>query len=556
MKNIVALLAGVMISATAMAQPVSLRADVSVDSLTASPPFTVKIEYDYADSSLYFITFSGEVHKIIQQPGQPIHDTLIADVTQHGINYMQGFTFKDSMMFVCGNNKTPGIPGYGVVACGVLQPDGTRLWHNVITTVTYPSNAVLFDHAFSSIIVNPTGDSLIFASGARTDHGEIETTNGLYPGTRDVPLTTKLFIVPITSQNLLLPNNEVALDSMGVVFARGVRNTFDVAYDKDNQLFGVDNSCDRDDAEEINWLRQGNHYGFPWQMGGHVTPMQFAGYDASTDLLINHNSLAWGNTCFYNDSTYPAMPVGLNITQPVKNFGPDADKYRDELTGNVLDASDNGTCITTFTPHRCPLGLTFDKNHKLGDDLTGDGFVLCYTKGTLDSTGTLPDNTTGPFADLGEDLLHLHMSYNSSTDNYEMTATQIVANFVSPVDACLVGNIMYTLELGVTGPSVIRTIAFPPNTVGVKETKQEAQLSIYPNPANDKFSIVFMGNEMDAGYTLIISDFSGKIISQENFKRSNEISKSFSVINLSKGVYIISLHQQTGFTKTFKLIKS
>lgn len=556
MKNIFTLFTVVIISAGGLAQPVSLRADVSVDSLTSTPLFAVKIDYDQADASLYFITFSGEVHKLIQDPGQPVRDTLIADVTQHGINYMQGFTFKDSMMFVCGNNKTPGIPGYGVVACGVLQPDGSRLWHNVVTTVPYPSNAVLYDHAFSSIIVNTTDDSLIFASGARTDHGEIETTNGLYPGTRDVPLTTKLFIVPITSQNLLLPNDEAALDSMGVVFARGVRNTFDVAYDKNNQLFGVDNSCDRDDPEEINWLRQGNHYGFPWQMGGHATPMQFPGYDASADLLINHNSLAWGNTCFYNDSTYPAMPLGLNTTQPVKNFGPDADKYRDELTGNVLDASDNATCITTFTPHRCPLGLTFDKNNKLGDDLTGDGFVLCYTKGTLDSTGTLPDNTTGPFADLGEDLLHLHMSYNSITDNYEMTATQVVTNFVSPVDACLVGNIMYTLELGITGPSVIRTIAFPSNTVSLKKPEQDLQLSIYPNPAKEKFSVIFIGIDMNSDYTIKISDVSGKTISQENFKRSNEISKSFSVSNLNQGVYFISIHQQSGFTKTFKLIKN
>jgi len=553
MKNIFVLSSLLILSSIASAQPVSLRPDVTIDSLTSVTPFAVKVEYDFASASLYFITFSGEVHKIIQDPGQPVRDTLIADVNQHGINYMQGFTFKDSMMFVCGNNKIQSMPGIGLIACGVLQPDGSRIWHNVVTTVPYQSNAVLYDHAFSSVIVNPTGDSLIFASGARTDHGEIETINGLYPDTRDVPLTTKLFIIPINCQNLLLPNDEAALDSMGVVFARGVRNTFDIAYDRSNQLFGVDNSCDRDDPEEINWLRQGNHYGFPWQMGGHVTPMQFPGYNASTDLLINHNCLAWGNTCFYNDSTYPAMPSGLDITQPVRNFGPDADKYRDELTGNVFDASDSGTYITTFTPHRCPLGLTFDKTNKLGNDFTGDGFVLCYTKGTLDSTGTLPDNTTGPFADVGEDLLHLHMSYNSTIDNYEMTATKVVTNLVSPVDACLVGNIMYTLELGVAGPSIIRTIAFPLNTVGINNINPEAHLSLYPNPAHDRFTIM-LKDAPDGNYQLSIADISGKIISKESFDRNNEISKSFSLNGLNRGIYLVTLKHATGFIKAFKLV--
>ncbi|GAB5409195.1 MAG: hypothetical protein BalsKO_15600 [Balneolaceae bacterium] len=37
-------------------------------------------------------------------------------------------------------------------------------------------------------------------------------------------------------------------------------------------FFGTENAGDRDDSEELNWLQQGKHYGFPWVIGGNETP--------------------------------------------------------------------------------------------------------------------------------------------------------------------------------------------------------------------------------------------------------------------------------------------
>ena len=51
-------------------------------------------------------------------------------------------------------------------------------------------------------------------------------------------------------------------------------------------------SGDRDDSEELNWLREGHHYGFPWRMGLNETPQQFADYDPAEDLLLNPASYA------------------------------------------------------------------------------------------------------------------------------------------------------------------------------------------------------------------------------------------------------------------------
>lgn len=533
-------------------QPVALRPDITIDSLTAIASNAVKLEYDSLTNSLYYHTFEGDVYQIIQD--FPIHDSLIATTADHDINYMQGFVIKDSMMLVCGNHKTPGMAGYGVIACGVLQPDGTRLWHNVITTETYPSTATLYDHAFSAIIFNPAGDSILFASGSRTDHGEVQSTNGLFPGTREVALTSKIFIIPANASNLYFPNDETALDSMGVIYARGVRNTFDLSYDASGNLFGVENSCDRDDPEELNWIRKDNHYGFPWEMGGNQTPMQFAGYDASQDLLINHHSLAWGNNYFYDDSLYPQKPASLIISQPVKNFGPDADKYRNPLTGAIEDASDNGSYITSFTPHRSPLGLTFDKKNKIGSDLTGDAFVLSYTRGTLDSTGTLPDNSPGPFADLGEDLLQLELSYDSIADNYSMNTKKIVEGFHSPVDALLIGNLMYVVEIGAPPePSVIRMVSFPPNlNTAIADSKNNPEINVYPNPVKNNLTID-LGSGVDRNISVEIFNVTGQLCYEKHFNQVNSaISIPFS--DFADGVYVCKLFSENKFLKTIRII--
>ncbi|MFT7553257.1 MAG: hypothetical protein ACI9BV_003589, partial [Rhodothermales bacterium] len=51
-------------------------------------------------------------------------------------------------------------------------------------------------------------------------------------------------------------------------------------------LFGTENAGDCDDSEELNWIREGRHYGFPWRIGTSVTPQQFPGYDPSADPFV------------------------------------------------------------------------------------------------------------------------------------------------------------------------------------------------------------------------------------------------------------------------------
>ena len=68
----------------------------------------------------------------------------------------------------------------------------------------------------------------------------------------------------------------------------------------------------------------------------------------------------------------------------------------------VKDASAQAVPFSTFTAHRSPLGLVFDRARVLAPAFRGDGFMLSWTKGS--PTG---DQIAGPFKDASQDLLHL-----------------------------------------------------------------------------------------------------------------------------------------------------
>jgi hypothetical protein len=194
-------------------------------------------------------------------------------------------------------------------------------------------------------------------------------------------------------------------------------------------------------SEELNWLRRGGNYGFPWRIGGTDNPQQFPNYDPAKDLLLSPKFNAVQRGYFRNDPTFPARPTG-NLIEPIPNLGPDADNFRDPVDGKVKDASVLGQPFSSFTSHRSPLGLVFDTLGTLSPEFNRDGFMLSFTTG--DPTGeTLP----GPFKDSGQDLLHLNLTKVGNT-NYRFNATRIVEGFTNPIDAAIIGNKIYVLEYG------------------------------------------------------------------------------------------------------------
>lgn len=427
---------------TLASSPVSLVADVQISHWLNVAPRAIRIFHDKESNALFYATFEGSVYRI-DLDQSPVKQELIVSVEDHGIDRMQGAVFRDSTLLLSGNirvNDNKGTTGWMMRVR--LKPDGSKEVSKVFSTVEYGTTNTPFDHGWSATRISPDGKYIFVVSGSRTDHGEIQDNLGAYPNSRNEPLTAAIFRFPIDAKDLLLPNDSRALKEAGYLYAEGIRNAFDINFDREGNLFAVVNSGDYDQSEDMFWVREGHHYGFPWVMGGVETAQQFSDWqpDPTKDPFLNTAAAAWPDD-FYNDPDFPKRPEGVVFTPGIANFGPDAATYRDRQTGEILEGPKTGATISTFTAHSSPLGLNFDTKDQLGGTYKGGAFTLRYTKGTKSAL-------MKPFTDYGEDLLHLQLAYNVDKDNFDLNAYRIAEGFTQPVDAVLVGKDLFVIEYG------------------------------------------------------------------------------------------------------------
>jgi glucose/arabinose dehydrogenase len=65
----------------------------------------------------------------------------------------------------------------------------------------------------------------------------------------------------------MLTDDVATLKADGYLYAEGIRNAYDMAFDNGGNLFAVVNSADYDNPEDMFWVREGHHYGFPLDNG-------------------------------------------------------------------------------------------------------------------------------------------------------------------------------------------------------------------------------------------------------------------------------------------------
>lgn len=439
--------------------PQSLRSDIKIRNVlnTLTTSASIRIAKDPRNQTLYYLKQNGDIYRV--NLGTTSTAIRVYTSTDHKAVGVQGMAIgPDGTIYLVGNADVGNVQTRATIVKGVLNSTGGRVWSTLAQTASYPRSATAYDHRFNGAIIDPTNTYLYVNSGSRTDHGEVQSANNLYPNTREVGLTACILRLPIGGQNILLPNDRNSLKTSGYIFAEGTRNTFDFAFAPNNDLFGAENGPDRDMPDELNWLRQGGHYGFPWRIGGLDNPQQYSNYNPASDRLLDPKFNAVKLGYYYNDPTFPRRP-SIDLFGSIYNLGPDADSFRDSVDGQVKDASNLGLTIRTFTAHRSPLGLVFDRQNAMSTEFQGDGFMLSWTKG--DPTGA---TVAGPFKDPSEDLLHLDLAKVTINNNltYQVRTKRIVQGFNQPIDAEIIGNKIYVLEYG--GNQGIWEVSLPART--------------------------------------------------------------------------------------------
>ncbi|HAM70675.1 MAG TPA: hypothetical protein DCM86_03430 [Verrucomicrobiales bacterium] len=426
-------------------EPRDPRIQVRLVTTVSDPSHPCRIAKDPRNNTLYYLTLGGGIYRVGLRPGDGLSTTtLVADSRDHGETNAMGFAIdRAGTFYLVGNHVVAGSNAFTFarILRGTERAGGAsgRQWSVVARTEDYARSQGAYDHLFNGVEVSPDGALLYVNSGSRTDHGEVQEAQGAFPGLREDPLTSLILRIPANSTDLVLPRDRGALKAAGWVYCEGVRNTYDLRFSPQGELFGPDNGPDRSVSDELNWLQEGHHYGFPWRMGGADNPQQFSGYDPAGDKLLDVRFGAVKAGEYRNDPTFPPSPGGM--TEPILNRGPDADKYRDPADGKVKDASDTGVPIATFTAHRSPLGLVFDETGSMAAPYTGSAFVMSFMAG--DETG---ETAAGPFLDGSNDLLHLQL--HRVGDRYETEVHRLVTGLGYPVDAEVIENRIYVICYG------------------------------------------------------------------------------------------------------------
>jgi len=419
--------------------PVLLRSGISLRSAANVGGGSIKLAVHPLTGDIYILNPGNGLRRLKMDQTEELE--TVADPKEMVENAtLSGMTFgPDGALYIVANQTVEKIYTQAIIRKGIADANGTFQWKTLAQTEPYPLSNTPFDHLFNGAIVSADGKWIYVNSGSRTDHGEVEDNGKNFPDLREAALTARILKLPTDAEDLILPNDEDALKANGLIYAWGTRNTYDMAFAPNGDLFGGDNGPDADFPDELNWLREGLHYGFPWKFGDQDNPQQLPDYTGVGDKRLSLDFTAVKNGTYRQDPTFPKSPGGF--TQPVANLGPDAAQYRTD-DGAQHNAGEEGKPLYTFTPHRSPLGLVFVTSSNMPADFRGDentfgAFILSWGA----AGGTLTDK--------GQDLLYLQLTKRDN--NYESVTTQIAREFKNPIDAVLIENRLYVLDFGSDG---------------------------------------------------------------------------------------------------------
>jgi hypothetical protein len=300
------------------------------------------------------------------------------------------------------------------IVANVLIPD--KLWINRVDIYrtepvgvdgipAVPALWTRFDHAYGvggfnhgacRIAQGPDG-MIYLASGSRTDHGEAgddphigklgERPDPAVPGGPGMP--------PGEFTAVILRFDPAKGPQTPEVYSRGNRNPFGFDWDDQGRLIDAEHGPMADHPEELNWIRQGKHYGFPYVFGNGETPN-------------------------YTDT--PQAPAGVVFEPPIRNVGP----------GGLLGDHP----MYSMSPHAAPGGMIFYRAPPAGPrlpDRFDKTFFLCRF-------GNLVN-----YNRIGFDILAIKLEEDKD-GTLVAKAERFLDRLSRPIDLCARGGRLYVVE--------------------------------------------------------------------------------------------------------------
>ncbi len=421
--------------------PILLDSRLSLRYVSSIPVNSIRLAYDPTQKCLLMLNMEQGLVRI--DPATGIKDIVATPADMLAGAMASGLAVaKNGTVYVSGNQNIDkltkavirrGVPTGQTKSVNQAYAWNTYTWTTLASTEPYPRSDTPFDHLVNGIAISPDQQFIVVNSGSRTDHGEVENQNGAFPDLREIALTSRMFKLPANGNDILLKNSEDAIAPY--VYAKGFRNSYDPVFAPNGVLFAGENGPDADLPDELNAITPGMHYGFPWRFGTTDTPQRDPAYDPANDGYLQQDFTAVQIGAYANDPSYPAAPT--TFVDPISNTGPAAIQYRTK-DGAAHNAADEGTSVSSFTPHRSPLGLVFlDQTFPASWQASGKNLhAIILSWGA--AGGTLTDR--------GQDMLALELSPAGS--GYTMSARQVVRGLHNPIDAATIDNHVYVLEFG------------------------------------------------------------------------------------------------------------
>lgn len=229
--------------ARAQSVPEALVAGIQIREVLTVGDNYIRIAKHPTTGEIFYLGVNGLIYSVDVETGEKAR---LYGWPEHGVRIATGFTIGADGTFYLVGNPTRDGNNIGLIMKGVLV-DGERVWSTVAETEPYAESGGR-DHKFNAIEISLDGQFLLVNSGSRTDHGDLSIDG------REHPITSAIFRLPIDAENLHLPNDEEGLRPY--LYADGVRNSFDMAFAPNGDLFATENSDTRDNPEELNWIRE------------------------------------------------------------------------------------------------------------------------------------------------------------------------------------------------------------------------------------------------------------------------------------------------------------